>query len=64
MIVNVPYKVRAGLYILITLGTPVISYLLSKGIIDTLEVTLWGGLTSAVGLMAALNTQPSKGEDK
>lgn len=63
MTINIPYKIRAGLYILITLGTPVVAYLLAKDVIGTLEVGLWGGLTSAVTAMAALNTAPSKEED-
>ena len=64
MTLNVPYKVRAGLYILSSIGTPIIGYLLAKNIIGELEVTLWGGLTTVVTAMAALNTTPTKGEDK
>ena len=52
---NPPYKVRAGLYILIALGTPVIGYLKSKGYIGDLEVSLWGGLVMATSGLAALN---------
>ena len=64
MTINIPYKIRATLYILITLGTPVMAYLLNKDIIGTVEVTLWASLTSAVSLMAALNTTPTNGEEK
>lgn len=62
MNINLPYKVRAGLYILITLGTPVIGYLLIKGIISEIEVSLWGGLVMAVSAMATFNTQPNEEE--
>lgn len=55
MRVNLPDKVRVGLYVLTAIGTPVVGYLLSKGTIGELEVGLWGGLVTAVNSMAALN---------
>lgn len=59
MRVNLPDRVRVGLYVLIALGTPVIAYLLAKGIISELEVGLWSGLVTAVTGMAALNVSTS-----
>lgn len=59
---NIPYKVRAALYILTAIGTPVVGYLLAKDVIGELEVSLWGGLVTVVNSMAALNTSPNKGE--
>lgn len=55
MRVNLPDKVRAGLYVVIALGTPLVAYLLAKGTISELEVGLWSGLVTAVSGMAALN---------
>lgn len=55
MRVNLPDKARVAIYVLTALGTPVIGYLLTKGYIGELEVTLWGGLVTAVNSMAALN---------
>lgn len=56
MRLNIPPKVRAGLYIVTSLGTPVVVYLLAKGYIGDLEVALWGGEVAVVNAMAALNT--------
>lgn len=54
MTLNIPPKVRAGLYVLTALGSPIVGYLLAKGYIGTLEVSLWGGLVTAVNTLAAL----------
>jgi hypothetical protein len=62
MTLNVPYKVRAALYIFTSLGTPVIAYLFAKDIIGELEVTLWAAEVTAVNIMAALKTAPVEGE--
>lgn len=59
MRVNLPSQVRVVLYVLTALGTPVIAYLLAKGIISELEVGLWSGLVTAVSGMAALNVSSS-----
>lgn len=55
MNLTLPSKVRAGLYVLTALGSPVMAYLLAKGVIGELELSLWSGLVTAVGSMAALN---------
>lgn len=62
MRVNLPAKVRAALYILTALGTPLVAYLLAKGVIGELEVSLWSGEVAVVTAMAALNV--SNPEDK
>jgi hypothetical protein len=64
MTLNVPYKIRAGLYILTALGTPLIAYLAAKNYIGDLEVVLWSAEVTVVSAMAALNTSPTKGEEK
>ncbi len=48
-------KVRFALYVLTSLGTPIVGYLLAKEVIGELEVSLWGGFVTAVTAMAGLN---------
>lgn len=64
MTINVPYKIRAGIYVATALLTPVITYLLAKGIIGELEMALWGAEVTAVTALAALNTTPVNEEKK
>lgn len=52
---NLPPKVRAALYVLNALGTPVVAYLLSRGIIGELEMALWAAEVTAVTALAAFN---------
>lgn len=54
MVIDIPPQVRAALYVLTALGTPVVGYLLAKHVIGALEVSLWGGLVTAVNAMAAI----------
>lgn len=62
MTLNLPYKVRAGLYVITAVGTPIIGYLFAKDIIGDLEVALWGAEVAVVNIIAALNTVPTNGE--
>lgn len=62
MQLNIPYKIRAGLYILTALGTPAVAYLLAKDIIGSLEVTLWSAEVAVVSAIAAFNVTPDKYE--
>lgn len=55
MTINLPYKIRAALYILTALGTPVVAYLFAKGFLGELEVTLYSGLVVVVSSIAAFN---------
>lgn len=55
MTINLPYKVRAAIYILIVLGTPLIAYLRVRGFIGDNEVVLWGAYVTAAGTLAAVN---------
>lgn len=64
MTLNVPYKIRAALYVLTAIGTPLVAYLLARDIIGDLEVALWSGEVAVVSALAALNTTPTKGEAK
>lgn len=62
MTLNIPYRIRAGLYVFTALSAPVVAYLLAKGIIGEIELGLYGGLITAVNSMAALNTGPKEEE--
>lgn len=55
MNLNLPNKVRAALYVLTALGTPIVAYLFAKGFIGEIEVALWAAEVTAVNAMAALN---------
>ena len=63
MTINVPYRIRAALYILTSIGTPVIAYLFAKDILGELEVALWSAEVTVVSALAAFNTVPTRGED-
>ncbi len=56
MKLNLPPKVRAGIYALNVLGTPVMAYLLVIGVIGKNEVALWAAEMTAAYALAALNT--------
>ncbi|GAB3776814.1 hypothetical protein FB382_004340 [Nocardioides ginsengisegetis] len=58
MNLNPPRSVRAALYLLTALGTPVALYLQAKGYIGDLELALWGAEVTVVNGIAALNTKP------
>lgn len=55
MKLNVPPRVRAGLYVLTALGTPLMAYLFARSFIGELEVALWAAEVTAVNALAALN---------
>lgn len=55
MRINLPANIRAALYVLTAVGTPVVAYLLAKGVIGNMEVTLWSAEVTIVNAMAALN---------
>jgi hypothetical protein len=58
MNINLPSKVRAALYILVVLGSPVVGYLSVTEVLGTAEVALWSALTTAIAGLAALNVTP------
>lgn len=55
MRINLTPKLRLVFYVLTSVGTPIVGYLLAKDVIGELEVSLWGGLVTAVTAMAGLN---------
>lgn len=56
MTVTIPPRVRLWLYVITTLGTPTVMYLLAKDYIGDPETLLWGGWTTAIAAMAGFNT--------
>ena len=54
--VNIPAKVRFGLYLLAAAATPLIVYLFDTGAIGKEEVTLFGAYVALVNLLAATKT--------
>jgi len=57
MSINLPYKLRAFLYILISIGTPIVGYAFAKGFIGELEVALWGSLATVTSTIAVFNVK-------
>lgn len=55
MVLNLPYRVRALLYTIIVLGSPVMIYLQTVERVAEPEMALWLALTAAVSLLARLN---------
>lgn len=53
MDLRLPAKLRAALYAISALGTPVVAYLNEREIIGAPEVTLWSALAAVIGGMAA-----------
>lgn len=65
MTVSIPAKIRAALYIVTAVGTPVVSYLLTKGYIGPDEVQLWSAEVAVVGGLAAFKAlRPDAPEDQ
>lgn len=57
---NIPYKVRATIYVANLLGAPLIGYLLARGIIGELEVQLWTAEVAAAFALAGLNVSKNQ----
>jgi hypothetical protein len=51
-----PQKVRAAIYVLVTLGTAIIVPLHAGGVINDLFFNVWTSVTGATTALAALNT--------
>lgn len=59
MNLNPPRRVRAALYVLTAVGTPVVAYLNVKGVLGDPELVLWAAEVTVVNGLAALNTTPA-----
>lgn len=60
MKINLPSKIRAGLYAFFTLASPVVVYLSVTEVLGPNEVALFTAVSTAVFGLAALNTDTSK----
>ena len=60
MKLNLPYKVRAGIYVVVVLGTAVIVPLNTAGILPDVVLAVWSSLAGAASLLAALNITPER----
>lgn len=60
MTINVPSKIRTALYVITAVGTPFMAYLLARGVIGELEMTLWSAEVTVVAALAAFNVNPDK----
>ena len=57
--INIPARVRFGLYVLTAVGTAVVAYLFAKGLIGEAESGLWAALVTFINGLAAANTDIS-----
>lgn len=56
MSVNLPANVRAIIYVILAVGSPIVLYLQVTNVIGENEVNLWLALSAAVGALAKFNT--------
>lgn len=63
MVLNVPYRIRAALYVFTAIGSPIITYLALKNYIGDMEVGLWLAEVTVISGMAAFNTKPNREEN-
>lgn len=54
---NLPSKVRAGLYVVVAVGSPVVTYLGQQNKISAFYVGLWAVVVTAVAGLARLNVK-------
>lgn len=62
MQINLPYKIRAAIYIIVVLGTSIIVPLNVAHIVSDVLFQVWTSVSGAASLLAAFNTGPSAGE--
>jgi len=60
MKLNLPYKIRAGIYVAVVLGTAVIVPLNTAGVLSDVVLAVWSSLAGAASLLAALNVTPDE----
>lgn len=56
----IPHKIRALLYVVTAIGTPLIAYLAAKQVIGDLEVALWSAEVVVVSGIAVFNINKDK----
>jgi len=60
MTLNVSANIRATLYVITAVGTPLVAYLAVIGVISANEVALWSAEVTAVSALAAFNVTSDK----
>lgn len=60
MKLKIPRRVRGALYIITMIGTPLVAYLATKGIIGDIEVAFWSAEVTIVSAIAGLNLTPEE----
>lgn len=63
MTVNLPPNVRFALYLITSIGSLVVTYLVTKDVLGDAEVALWAGFTALVAGMAGFNTRPGTADN-
>lgn len=64
MQLNIPYKVRAFLYVLTMVGTPFVMTMVDQGFMPDWVAVLWAAEVTVVSGLAAFNTVPTHGEEE
>jgi hypothetical protein len=64
MSINLPTKVRAAIYIIMGVASPVVAYLSINGIISEPEVALYASIMTFVSGLAAINVSDSDETDR
>lgn len=54
----IPYKVRATLYIITLVGTPIVTVLVSNNMLSATVAQVWAAFVTGVGALAAANVSP------
>ena len=60
MQLNPPPKARAAVYAITALGTPLMAYLLVKGVIGEAEMVLWSAEVTVSSALAGINVMTNK----
>jgi hypothetical protein len=60
MKVTLPAKLRATLYVITVIGTPLVAVLVSQGIASELVAQLWAAFVTGVSALAAFNVTPDQ----
>lgn len=55
MKIKIPRKIRALLYIITAVGSPIMVYLLALGVVNDAAMVLWGAEVAVVAALAGFN---------
>ncbi|WP_131816203.1 hypothetical protein [Mycolicibacterium porcinum] len=58
MTLNVPYKVRATIYVIVVMGSAVLVPLNLNGVVSDVVMAVWTSVAGAASGLAALNITP------